>query len=108
MDKSLREEFDEAKAEFDKLKGQLDEVQEKYTEMSDKRIEAMSAMFQAIDVIGKSEWRKQQKADKLADYDLTNAIRLSPHRKQIRQFLQEADDLLGGTEVKRLSESWLC
>ncbi|CAB9504817.1 expressed unknown protein [Seminavis robusta] len=67
MDKSVREELDEAKAEFDKLKSQLDDVQKDYTEKSDERIDAMSALFQILDIIGKSEWRKQQKADKLAD-----------------------------------------
>ncbi|MBV5257716.1 aldo/keto reductase [Synechococcus moorigangaii CMS01] len=50
-------------------------------------------------------WFAGQKADKLADFDLRNALRLSPHRKMIPQYLQEAHDLLGSTAVKRLSQS---
>lgn len=52
-----------------------------------------------------SHWFPGEKADKLSEYDLTNAIRLSPHRHNIRKFLQEANDLLGGDSVKRLSQS---
>ena len=50
-------------------------------------------------------WFPGQKADKLQDFDLHNAIRLSPHRAKILRFLEEAHNILGGTEVKRLSES---
>lgn len=50
-------------------------------------------------------WFPGQKADKLQEFDLRNAIRLSPHRNQILNYLKEAHDILGGTEVKRLSQS---
>ncbi|BAW95264.1 oxidoreductase, aldo/keto reductase family [[Synechococcus] sp. NIES-970] len=50
-------------------------------------------------------WFAGQKADKLAEMDLRNALRLSPHRKVIPQYLQETDKLLGSTAVKRLSQS---
>jgi uncharacterized protein len=37
--------------------------------------------------------------------DLSQCLANSPHAAQIPQFLQEADQLLGGEEVRRLSES---
>ena len=50
-------------------------------------------------------WFPGQKADHLTEIDLRNVLRLSPHRKQIFQYLQEAHDLLGGAAVQRLSTS---
>ncbi|AMA07957.1 aldo/keto reductase [Picosynechococcus sp. PCC 73109] len=50
-------------------------------------------------------WFPGQKADRLTEVDLRNVLRLSPHRNQILQYLQEAHDLLGGAAVKRLSTS---
>ncbi|MEB3225042.1 MAG: aldo/keto reductase [Synechococcus sp.] len=50
-------------------------------------------------------WFAGQKAEKLGEVDLRQALRFSPHRKSIPQYLQEAHDLLGATAVKRLSQS---
>lgn len=50
-------------------------------------------------------WFPGQKADRLTEVDLRNVLRLSPHRKHILQYLQEADNLLGGAAVQRLSTS---
>ncbi|WP_030006737.1 aldo/keto reductase [Picosynechococcus sp. NKBG042902] len=50
-------------------------------------------------------WFPGQKADRLTEVDLRNVLRLSPHRNQILQYLQEADNLLGGAAVQRLSTS---
>ncbi len=50
-------------------------------------------------------WFPGQKADKLLEYDLTDCLKNSPYGQQIPEFLLESDRLLGGTEVKRLSQS---
>ncbi|NCO79256.1 MAG: aldo/keto reductase [Cyanobacteria bacterium] len=50
-------------------------------------------------------WFPGQKADKLADFDLTNCLVNSPYKEIIPQLLAEAESLLGGEEVKRLSQS---
>ncbi len=50
-------------------------------------------------------WFPGYKADILAEHDISDAIRLSPHRDKIPQALKEADALLGAAEVKRLSQS---
>lgn len=52
-----------------------------------------------------NHWFPGNKADHLDPQKLQNAIRLSPHRQKIAQYLREADDLLGGAAVKRLSQS---
>ena len=50
-------------------------------------------------------WFPGFRADRMAEHDITDAIRLSPHRDKIPQLLREAHELLGGAEVKRLSQS---
>ncbi len=50
-------------------------------------------------------WFPGQKADRVADLDLRPCLQASPHAAIIPDLLQEADRLLGGTEVKRLSKS---
>lgn len=50
-------------------------------------------------------WFPGNKADQLSEVDLQQALRDSPHRETIPQILAEAHDLLGGEEVKRLSQS---
>ncbi|GAB4310840.1 MAG: aldo/keto reductase [Geminocystis sp.] len=50
-------------------------------------------------------WFPGQKADKLADFDLTNCLKNSPHRDKIPEFLAQTESLLGGQEVKRLSQT---
>ncbi|AUC61286.1 Aldo/keto reductase family [Cyanobacterium sp. HL-69] len=49
-------------------------------------------------------WFPGQKADKLQDLDLTSCLQKSPHGEDIPHFLAEAEALLGGQEVKRLSQ----
>jgi predicted aldo/keto reductase-like oxidoreductase len=50
-------------------------------------------------------WFPGQKADKLAELDLTDCLKNSPYQDKIPQLLAETETLLGGTEVKRLSQS---
>ncbi|RMD68147.1 MAG: aldo/keto reductase, partial [Cyanobacteria bacterium J149] len=50
-------------------------------------------------------WFPGQKADKLRDFDLTNCLKNSPHQDKIPQFLAQTESLLGGQEVKRLSQT---
>lgn len=50
-------------------------------------------------------WFPGQKADKLKEFDLTQCLINSPHKDKIPQFLAEAEKILGGEEVKRLSQS---
>lgn len=50
-------------------------------------------------------WFPGQKADKLQGLDFSDCLRKSPHGEQIPDMLAEAESLLGGQEVKRLSQS---
>ena len=50
-------------------------------------------------------WFPGAKADKILDLDLTNCLSQSPHAAKIPEILSLADQLLGGTSLKRLSES---
>ena len=50
-------------------------------------------------------WFPGQKADKLAEFDLSQCLQNSPFSDKIPQYLAEAESLLGGEEVKRLSQS---
>jgi hypothetical protein len=50
-------------------------------------------------------WFPGQKADKLKEFDLTQCLINSPYRDKIPQFLAEAEKILGGEQVKRLSQS---
>lgn len=50
-------------------------------------------------------WFPGQKADKLKEFDLTKCLIKSPYKEKIPQFLAEAEKILGGEEVKRLSQS---
>ncbi|MBE9223138.1 aldo/keto reductase [Cyanobacterium stanieri LEGE 03274] len=50
-------------------------------------------------------WFPGQKADKLQGLDLTSCLQKSPYGEQIPRLLAEAESLLGGQEVKRLSQS---
>jgi predicted aldo/keto reductase-like oxidoreductase len=50
-------------------------------------------------------WFPGQNASKVRDFDLSDCLRDSPHRDVIPQYLAECDRLLGGDEVKRLSQS---
>lgn len=50
-------------------------------------------------------WFPGQKADKLSEFDLRECLKNSPYRDKIPQFLAEAEAMLGGEEVKRLSQS---
>jgi predicted aldo/keto reductase-like oxidoreductase len=50
-------------------------------------------------------WFPGKKADKLKEFDLTKCLINSPHKDKIPQFLAEAEKILGGEEVKRLSQS---
>lgn len=54
---------------------------------------------------GASHWFPGNKANKLAEFDLTESLSKSPHRHIIPQLLAETEELLGGEEVKRLSQS---
>ncbi len=51
------------------------------------------------------DWFPGQKADKLAQFDLKPCLKNSPFQAQIPQLLAEAESILGGKEVKRLSQS---
>lgn len=50
-------------------------------------------------------WFPGKKADQVQHVDLRPCLANSPHASQIPQYLQEADQLLGGDAVKRLSQS---
>lgn len=50
-------------------------------------------------------WFPGQRATKLDQYDLSACLAKSPHAAKIPQYLREADRLLGGDAVKRLSQS---
>lgn len=50
-------------------------------------------------------WFPGQRADKLKDFDLQKCLINSPYRDEIPAYLAEAEFLLGGEEVKRLSQS---
>jgi predicted aldo/keto reductase-like oxidoreductase len=50
-------------------------------------------------------WFPGQKADKLAELDLSECLSKSPFRNKIPQYLAETESLLGAEEVKRLSQS---
>jgi predicted aldo/keto reductase-like oxidoreductase len=50
-------------------------------------------------------WFPGQKADNLDQLDLRECLVNSPYRDQIPQFLAEAESMLGGKEVQRLSQS---
>ena len=50
-------------------------------------------------------WFPGAKADKLKALDLSQCLANSPHRHNIPQLLAEADRLLGGQELQRLSQS---
>ena len=51
------------------------------------------------------DWFPGQKADKLPEFDLTACLTNSPYQDKIPQYLAQAESLLGGEEVKRLSQS---
>jgi len=50
-------------------------------------------------------WFPGQKADRLKDFDLSSCLKHSPYGDKIPRFLAEAESLLGGEEIKRLSQS---
>jgi uncharacterized protein len=50
-------------------------------------------------------WFPGARATDLAQYDLTDCLKDSPYAAKIPTYLQEADRLLSGAEVKRLSQS---
>jgi uncharacterized protein len=50
-------------------------------------------------------WFPGQKADKLKEFDLTQCLINSPYKDKIPQLLAEAEKILGGEQVKRLSQS---
>lgn len=52
-----------------------------------------------------SHWFPGAKADQVSKYDLGECLVNSPHADKISGFLKEADQLLGGQAVKRLSQS---
>jgi len=52
-----------------------------------------------------SHWFPGNKADQVQSLDLRSALSHSPHAKQIPALLAEADRLLGGQAVQRLSQS---
>ena len=52
-----------------------------------------------------SHWFPGNKADRVQDLDLRQCLANSPHADKIPALLEEADRLLGGEEVKRLSQS---
>lgn len=51
-----------------------------------------------------SHWFPGQKADKVKEFDLSQCLVNSPHADKIPALLAEAHQLLGGEEVKRLSQ----
>jgi uncharacterized protein len=50
-------------------------------------------------------WFPGAKATEVDRYDLKDCLQLSPHRDKIPAYLQEADQMLAGAEVQRLSQS---
>ena len=50
-------------------------------------------------------WFPGQKADKLSELDLSSCLKNSPHGDKIPALLAEAEEILGGGEIKRLSQS---
>ncbi|OCQ91327.1 aldo/keto reductase [Nostoc sp. MBR 210] len=52
-----------------------------------------------------SHWFPGNKADKLHEVDLSQCLVLSPQAQKIPQILAKAHEMLGGEEVKRLSQS---
>lgn len=54
---------------------------------------------------GASHWFPGNKADKLAEFGLSECLKNSPYADKIPQLLAETEKLLGGEEVKRLSQS---
>lgn len=50
-------------------------------------------------------WFPGQQAKQLDQLDLSDCLKRSPHAAQIPQYLREADELLGGASIKRLSQS---
>ena len=50
-------------------------------------------------------WFPGQKADKLSELDLSSCLKNSPHRDKIPALLADAEEILGGGEIKRLSQS---
>ncbi|MBD2490576.1 aldo/keto reductase [Aulosira sp. FACHB-615] len=52
-----------------------------------------------------SHWFPGNKADKLNEVDLRQCLVLSPQAQKIPQILAKAHEMLGGEEVKRLSQS---
>lgn len=52
-----------------------------------------------------SHWFPGQKADNIDKLDLRQCLARSPHADKIKDFLKEAHEILGGEEVKRLSQS---
>ncbi|MBD2567275.1 aldo/keto reductase [Anabaena lutea] len=52
-----------------------------------------------------NSWFPGNKADKLAELDLRECLVNSPHAEKIPQMLAKAQEILGGAEVKRLSQS---
>ena len=52
-----------------------------------------------------SHWFPGNKADKIEDLNLRECLRHSPHADRIPDLLRETDKLLGGEQVKRLSQS---
>ena len=51
-----------------------------------------------------SHWFPGNKADRLRELDLRQCLRQSPHADKIPAFLEDANRLLGGQAVKRLSQ----
>jgi uncharacterized protein len=49
-------------------------------------------------------WFPGRNAIKLQDVDLSECLKRSPHREVIPQLLAETHELLGASEVKRLSQ----
>ncbi len=52
-----------------------------------------------------NSWFPGNKADKLNEFDLPECLVNSPHSEKIPQMLVKAQDILGGAEVKRLSQT---
>jgi uncharacterized protein len=50
-------------------------------------------------------WFPGARATEVAQYDLTDCLKNSPYAAKIPAYLVEADELLGGEDVKRLSQS---
>ena len=53
---------------------------------------------------GASHWFPGNKADKLSALDLTQSLRHSPHAQSIPTRLAKIHEMLGGTDLKRLSQ----